>query len=371
MPALAHAAREKLQALDRAGRRRVLKETRRQSGAVVWRGGKKLISFCCNDYLGLSQHPQVKAAAIAATEKYGAGAGAARLVTGNHPLYASLEAKLAKWKGTEAALVFGSGYLANSSIIPSLVGRGDLVLADRLVHACIIDGALLSGAKLLRFAHNDAADCEKLLAAHRAKHENCLIVTDEVFSMDGDVAPLAKLGRIAAAHDAWLMADGAHSFAGAHAPVDVYVGTLSKALGSYGGYVAASREVVDYIPTSARSFIFSTGLPPAALAAAEAALDIILANPALTEKPIALARLFTKTLGVPEAESPIVPLVLKEEERALKAAATLEEKGYLAVAIRPPTVPEGTSRLRFTFSAEHKEEDVLALAKLICKEGWI
>jgi 8-amino-7-oxononanoate synthase len=292
-------------------------------------------------------------------------------VTGNHPLYAQLETKLAKWKGTETALVFGSGYLANTGIIPALVGKGDLIIADRLVHACLIDGAQLSGAKLLRFKHNDAADCGRILAAERAKYMHCLIVTDEVFSMDGDVAPLAELGTLAAAHDAWLMADGAHSFVSAHPPVDIYIGTLSKALASYGGFVAAKRDVVDYIATSARSFMFSTGLPPAAIAAADAALDILIANPALGEMPVTKARLFTEALGLPRAESPIVPLILGDEAKALAAAATLEAAGYLVVAIRPPTVPEGTSRLRFAFSALHRDEDILQLVQIIKKEGWI
>ncbi len=371
MPALASAAREKLHALERAGRRRVLTESHREEAAVVMRGGKRLLSFSCNDYLGLSHHPKVKEAAAKASQQFGAGAGAARLVTGNHPLYVQFEKKLAVWKGTEAALVFGSGYLANTGIIPALVGKGDLILADKLVHACLLDGAQLSGAKLLRFKHNDMGDCERLFAAHRAQHTHCLIVTDEVFSMDGDVAPLAELAALATTHDAWLMADGAHSFAGKHAPVDVYVGTLSKALGSYGGYVAAGRDVIDYITTSARSFMFSTGLPPASIAAADAALDIVMANPELSDMPLAKARLFTKTLGLPDAQSAIVPLVLGDEAKALAAAATLEEAGYLAVAIRPPTVPEGTSRLRFAFSALHPDEDIVKLAQVIKHEGWV
>ncbi len=359
-----------MQALERAGRRRAPADTQREAGALVQRAGRRLVSFSCNDYLGLSQHPAVKAAAAAAVDAYGAGAGASRLVTGSHPPYARFEAKLAAWKGTEAALVFGSGYLANTGIIPALVGKGDLILADRLVHACLLDGAQLSGAKLLRFKHNDLADCERWLTKERAKHTHCLIVTDEIFSMDGDRAPLAALGRLAAAHDAWLMADGAHSFDGEHPPVDVYVGTLSKALGSYGGYVAAGRDVIALLATSARSFMFSTALPPAAIAAADAALDLLLANPALKDAPLAKARLFTKEAGLPEAQSAIVPLVLGDEARALAAAATLEKAGFLAVAIRPPTVPEGTSRLRFAFSSQHRDEDILELARIVRKEGW-
>lgn len=370
MPALASAAREKLHSLAQAGRRRALASTHREDGVYVTRGERRLISFSCNDYLGLSHHPAVVEAAKSALALYGSGAGAARLVTGNHPLYAQLEAKLAVWKGAEAALVFGSGYLANTGIIPAIVGKGDLILADKLVHACLIDGAQLSGAKLLRFKHNDMNDCERLLATQRGNYAHCLIVTDHVFSMDGDVAPLEKLGELAAVHDAWLMADGAHNLEGTHPPVDLYVGTLSKALASYGGYVAASQDVIDYLATSSRSFMFSTGLPPSAVAAALGALEILIADPALAEAPLARARVFTETLGLPQAQSPIVPLLMGEESRALSAAAVLEEAGFMAVAIRPPTVPEGTSRLRFAFSALHREEDVLRLAAVIRKEGW-
>jgi 8-amino-7-oxononanoate synthase len=371
MPALAEVAREKLQALDAQGRRRVLKSSQREEGVMVVRGGKRLISFSCNDYLGLAQHAQVKAAAIGVTEKYGTGAGASRLITGNHPLYAELETKIAAWKGTERALVFGSGYLTNTGVIPAFMGKGDLILADKLVHACLIDGAMLSGAKLVRFKHNDVEDCRRLLEAQRKKHPHCLIVTDEVFSMDGDLAPLAELAALARAHGAWVMADGAHSFAGKHVAVDIYTGTLSKALGSYGGYVAASREVIDYLATQARSFMFSTGLPPAVVAAALAALDLLTGNPALAGMPLARARLFTSLLGLPPAQSAIVPLLLGEESRALAAAAKLEEAGYLVAAIRPPTVPPGTSRLRFAFSALHTQEDVQKLAGMIKKEGWV
>jgi len=371
MPALASAAREKLQDLTDTCRKRVLMESHRGGDAIVMRGGRRLVSFSCNDYLGLSQHAAVKAAAMAAVEKYGAGAGASRLVTGNHPLYAELETNLAAWKGTQAALVFGSGYLANIGVIPAFTGKGDLLLADKLVHACLIDGAQLSGAKLIRFRHNDVGDCQRLLAAQRPQHRHCLIVTDEVYSMDGDQAPLAELSALAKAHDAWLMADGAHSFAAAHAPVDVYTGTLSKALGSYGGYVAASRDVIDYLATGARSFMFSTGLPPAAIAAASAALAIVRSDAGLVARPLAKARLFTGALGLPPAQSAIVPLVIGEEKRAVKAAQALEQEGYLVTAIRPPTVPLGASRLRFAFCAQHGEEDILALARIVKREGWV
>lgn len=371
MPALAEVAREKLQALAGVSRRRELSVTARGEGVIVERGGKKLLSFCCNDYLGLSQDARVKAAAIEAVGQYGAGAGASRLVTGNHPLYSELETKLAAWKGTEAALVLGSGYLTNIGVIPVLVGKGDLVLADRLVHACLLDGALLSGAKLVRFRHNDMQDCEKLLTENRAKHQRCLIVTDEVFSMDGDLAPLAQLRALADTHDAWLLADGAHSLGLPHADVDIYTGTLSKALGSYGGVVCGSGALIDYLATSARSFMFSTGLPPAAVAAANTAVEIIMQTPELVQAPLAKARLFTQSLGLPEAQSQIVPLLLGEEAKALAAAQELELAGYCVSAIRPPTVPEHTSRLRFAFSALHEDADITKLADFIRVRDWV
>lgn len=367
MAILSDVATKKLKALEEQARRRELVVSAREKGSIVTRKSKKLISFSCNDYLGLSHHPSVKSAAIKAIRKYGSGSGAARLVTGNHPLYNRLEASIAKWKGTEAALIIGSGYLANIGIIPAIVGKDDLIIADKLVHACLLDGARLSGAKLLRFKHNDMADCERLLVSHCKEHTHCLIVTDEVFSMDGDLAPLPALHKLAQAHDAWLMVDGAHSLTKLSVPVDIYVGTLSKALGSYGGYVCAKKEVIDYITNHARSFMFSTALPPSSIASAQAALDILIRNLKLALKPIENALIFTRALGIPDAESPIVPLIMGEDKKAVDAAAILAKAGYLAVAIRPPTVPEGTARLRFAFSAEHKKHDILKMAEFIKK----
>lgn len=371
MPTLDDVASKKLQELTSQGRKRALRDTLRLPNAIIKREGKTLISFTCNDYLGLSHHPAVIKASEEVTKQYGAGAGASRLVTGNHPLYASLEQRIATWKGTEAALVFGSGYLANIGIIPALVGKDDLILADKLVHACLIDGARLSGAKLLRFKHNDVADCARLLASHHAHHRHVLIVTDEVFSMDGDIAPLTELKALAQEFDAWLMSDSAHALSPHQVKADIQMGTLSKTLGSYGGYVAGSKVLIDYITSTARSFIFTTGLPPATIAAADAALKIVMADKTLTLQPLAKARLFTHTLGLPDAESPIVPLILGDEEKAIAASLALEKAGFAVAAIRPPTVPEGTSRLRFTFSALHRDEDIKKLAACIKKLGLI
>jgi len=360
-------ALEKLAALDAAHRRRVPVETARTDGVWAMRGGKRLLSFSCNDYLGLTQHPAVKAAAREAIARYGAGAGASRLVTGNHPLYDALESRLARLKGTEAACVFGSGYLANAGIVPALIGEGDLLLVDELAHSCLWAGAQLSRARVLGFRHNDVAAAAALLAVHRAAHGRAMIVTDSVFSMDGDVAPLAELAALAQAHDSWLMSDDAHGL-GIVAPTarpELQMGTLSKALGSYGGYLCASRAVIDLVKTRARTLIYSTGLPPASVAAALAALDVIAADPALAARPLRHARMFTRLLDRPEAESPIVPIVLGAESAALAASALLEEEGFLVSAIRPPTVPAGTARLRLAFAAGHSEDDIARLADVL------
>lgn len=369
-------AGEKLAALDAKSLRRHLKPTRRHDGAVVERDGKRLISFSCNDYLGLSQHPAVRAAAAEAALNYGAGAAASRLVTGDHPLLSDLEKRLARLKGTEAACVFGSGYLANTGVIPTLVGPGDAIFIDALAHACIWAGAQLSGAKIVKFAHNDVADLERLLKAERSQARRALVATDGVFSMDGDIAPLSALSDLCQGHDAWLLSDDAHGigvlaegrgsaalFPDARIPLQM--GTLSKALGSYGGYLCGSQAVIDLLKTRARTLVYATGLPPASAAAALASLDIIEAEPALTKQPLAKARLFTARIDLPDAESPIVPVVMGSAEAALAASAALEAQGFLVVAIRPPTVPEGTARLRVAFSAGHDDADVIGLADAV------
>ena len=377
MESLDRFARAKLDSLSSRRLRRTLRETAPCGPVRVRREGRRLVSFCGNDYLNLSQHPAVKRAAMEATERWGAGAGASRLVTGNHPLFAALERRLAALKGSEDACVFGSGYLANLGIVPSLAGKGDLILADELSHACLRAGAALSGARIEIFRHNDLGHLTALLAAHRAAHGHALLLTDGVFSMDGDRAPVAALGEIAAAHDAWLMTDDAHgigvvgggrgsSFAdGARDAVPLQMGTLSKAVGSYGGYLCASRPVVDLIRTRARPFIYSTGLPPGAVAASIASLDLIANEPALVAQPLRKAALFCARLDRPPPESCIVPVLLGTPDRALAASRLLEDEGFLVTAIRPPTVPEGTARLRLTFSAGHDDADVERLARLV------
>ena len=365
MASLDQFASAKLAQLDAAHLRRSLADTERGDGLWLTRGGRRMLSFSCNDYLNLTHHPRVKAAAVAAVEKFGAGAGASRLVTGNHPLYAQLEARLAQLKGTDAACVFGSGYLANAGIVPAIVGEGDLLLVDALSHSCLWAGAQLSRATVLTFRHNDVAHVAEILSAQRGAHRHALIVTDRVFSMDGDLAPLNELSALARTHDAWLMSDDAHGLAvvPGENPADLKMGTLSKALGSYGGYVCASRPVIDLIKTRARTLIYSTGLPPASVAAALAALDVIADDPALAVRPLAKARDFTRALNLPEAQSPIVPIVLRDAKTALEAQAALEREGFLVTAIRPPTVP--TPRLRFAFTAGHRGDEIARLARIV------
>ena len=374
-------AAEKLASLAAKNLRRTLVETAREDGIWMTRavstGVRRLLSFSCNDYLNLAQHPAVQDAAIAAIRTHGVGAGASRLVTGNHPLFAELEERLARLKNTEAACVFGSGYLANLGIISALIGKNDLLLVDELSHSCILAGGELSGGKMLTFRHNDVAHARALLKEHRGQSRNALIATDGVFSMDGDLAPLHELAALAHEHDAWLLSDDAHgigvvgggrgsSFAtGLKAPVDLQMGTLSKAIGGYGGYLCASRAVIEFIKNRARTFAYSTALPPAMAAAAIAALDIIAQQPDLAALPLQKAQAFTARLNLPPAQSPIVPILLGDTETALNASRMLEDEGFLVTAIRPPTVPAGTARLRFTFSAAHEDADILRLAAVV------
>jgi 8-amino-7-oxononanoate synthase len=377
MRSLDQFAQERLRQREAQNLRRAIAETEPSGGVWVTRGGRKLLSFCSNDYLNLTQHPTIKQAAKDAIDRYGAGAGASRLITGSHPLYAELETRLARLKGTEAACVFGSGYLANTGIIPALVGKGDLIVADELAHSCIRTGASLSGAEIILFRHNDIEHARKLLAEHRASAQHALLVTEGVFSMDGDLAPLHELADLAKTYDAWLMTDDAHgigvlgggrgsTFASAEPPhVPLQMGTLSKAIGSYGGYLCASRAVIDLMQNRARTVIYSTGLPPASVAASIAALDLIERDPAYAALPLQKAKHFTALTNLPQATSPIVPLLIGDEDRTMNSAKLLEDEGFLVIGIRPPTVPAGTARLRFTFSAAHEDHHIERLAAVV------
>lgn len=381
MSSLDRFAAAKLVQLDSQSLRRVLTDTARSAGSRARRAGRELTSFCCNDYLDLTQHPKVKAAAAAALEEFGAGSGASRLVTGNHPLNAALEDRLARIKGSEAACVFGSGYLANIGVPPVVCGEGDLILIDELAHASMHAGAKLSDAETVRFPHNDLKFCRALLRDKRARHGHCLVMTEGVFSMDGDRAPLRALADLAREFDAWLLCDDAHglgvlgggrgtAFESDPVPeIPLQIGTLSKAVGAYGGFLCASKPVIDLVKTRSRSLVYSTGLPPSVLAAALAALDVIASDHDLVARPLANARLFTSQLNLPQAESPVVPLIVGDPKTTLAASRALEADGFLVTAIRPPTVPDGTARLRFTFTAAHREDDIRRLAGSVRQIG--
>ncbi|RMF09527.1 MAG: 8-amino-7-oxononanoate synthase [Alphaproteobacteria bacterium] len=372
-------ATRKLADIEGRGLLRHLVTTHRGPGGAATQGGRRLISFCCNDYLNLSQNREVIASAQAAAAEYGAGAGGSRLVTGNYPLLAELEDRLARLKGTEAACVFGSGYLANIGIIPCFAGPDDVIFIDELAHACLFAGARMSRAATHVFRHNDMDHLQALLDRQRNRHRHALVITDGVFSMDGDLAPLDIMGPLARAHDAWLLTDDAHgigvvgrdgrgssfAFGSEKADVPLQMGTLSKAVGSYGGYLCASEPVIALVRNRARSLVFTTAPPPASIGAALAALDIIERDAELRQAPLAKARLFTDFLGLPDPQSPIVPIIVGAPDRAVEASRKLRDQGFLVNAIRPPSVPEGTARLRVTFMANHGDEDVLRLARAV------
>lgn len=335
-----------------------------------------MISFCSNDYLGLSRNPRVIEAAQQALNGYGAGAGASRLVTGNHPVLIALETRIAAFKSYESALVFGSGYLANVGTISVIAQEGDLILIDEFAHACQIAGARLSKARTAVFRHNDMDHLDQLLKSKRPGARNCLIVSEGVFSMDGDLCPWPDIRALAQAHDAWTMIDDAHGtgvIGGGRGMADywkgpgpdIIMGTLSKAFGSYGGFIASQRSVIDLVLSRAPSFIFATALPPASAAAALAALDIVSDKPELCETPLAHARMYCEVAGLPRPMSHIVPVILGSASRALAASIELENEGFMVTAIRPPTVPDGTSRLRFTFAADHEKSDVVRLGQIV------
>ena len=320
------------------------------------------IAFNDNDYFNLSTHPDVISAIIQTTKSEGMGIRASRLVTGNNPQYTALETLLAQMKQTEAALVFGSGYLTHIGIIPALVGKGDLIIADKYMHASMIDAARLSGATCLRFLHNNLTSCRILLERYRHQYRHCIILTETIFSMDGDTAPLAGLSELAKIHDALLVSDDAHGTGFfMENPLNnshLHMGTLSKALGSYGGYVCGSKVMMDYLTNTARSLIYSTALPAPLLAGAYAALNYLKNNINLSTQLIDKAKYFTDKMKISEARSPIVPYIVHSSQRAIALSRGLKEKGLLVPAIRPPTVPRNTARLRITFCLSHTQNQI-------------
>ncbi|MBI4644672.1 MAG: 8-amino-7-oxononanoate synthase [Deltaproteobacteria bacterium] len=373
-----------LEAQDLRRRLQVVEEV--LPGGHVRVAGQVLLNLSSNDYLGLAQDPRLIAAAQAAAARWGVGAGASRLVVGHLGLHEAVEADLAAFKGTEAAVIFSTGYMANVGVIAALMGPGDIIFSDRLNHASIMDGIKLSGAALQRFPHRDLNRLEKIFKQAPAGKRR-LLITDSVFSVDGDLAPLKELVELKERHGAWLMIDEAHA-TGVLGPggaglaqalaltgaVDIHMGTFSKALGSLGGYVAGARRLIDYLHNRARSFIYSTALPPPVLGAIQAALQIVQEEPERRLNLLENAAKFRRglqaagfdTLG---SETQIIPVLVGKNEPTLKFAAALRQRGLMAVALRPPTVPPGKARVRFSLSAAHREEDLSRALETIVETG--
>ncbi len=345
--------------------------------------GAEVLLLCSNNYLGLADHPRVRQAAATAAERYGAGAGASRLISGTMSIHRKLEERLAEFKNTEAALLFGSGYLANTGTVGALAGRGEVVFSDELNHASLIDGCRLSRADTFVYRHRDMEHLEYGLNQVGARA--ALIVTDSVFSMDGDVAPLIDLIGLARRYGCRLMVDEAHgtgalgpggrgavAAAGLEGEVDVIIGTLGKALGGYGAYVCASAELIELLVNVSRPFIFSTAPPPPSIGAALAALSLLDSRPGLVEQlrrnAAGLRQALTSNgLEIGPSRTQIVPVVVGDARRAVALAERTLDGGIFAQAIRPPTVPEGSSRLRLTVMANHREDELQRAAKVIAR----
>ena len=349
---------------------RVLRPIDGAQDAVVSLDGHDVLLFSSNNYLGLANHPALKRAAAEAVERFGCGSGASRLISGSMVVHHELEARLAALKKTEAALVFPTGYHANVGVLSALMGPGDTILSDGLNHASIIDGCRLSRAEVRVYPHGDTQTLAALLAACPPSGRR-LIVTDTVFSMDGDLAPLAELVELARRYDAWLMVDEAHATgvfgphggglveqAGLVDHVDIHMGTLGKALGGIGAYVAGSRELIDWLVNRARSFIYTTGMPPAAAASALAALDLVEREPERRQRLWDNTRFLSDGLrglgyGIGDSRSQILPVIIGDARQTMALAEATLRRGVFAHGIRPPTVPEGTSRIRVTPMATH------------------
>ena len=366
----------RLQQLQQRRQRRVVEAQPGEGGSARVRvDGRELVNFCSNDYLGLAHDKRLGAAMVAAAGRWGAGAGAAHLLTGHTREHHELETELAAFTGRESALLFSTGYMANVGVIQALCSRADVIVQDRLNHASLLDGARLSGARLQRYAHGDIAAAGALLEA--AGERAALLATDGVFSMDGDIAPLEGLAVLAARHRAWLLVDDAHGLGVIGATgrgvleqagldeqqVPLLVGTLGKALGSFGAFVAGQRDLIELVMQRARSYIYTTALPPAVAAATREALRIVDRDSAPRERVHALTRRFRvgasqMGLAIGASTTPIQPLLLGDAAHCLAASQRLMDRGYWVAAIRSPTVPAGTERLRINLSAAHQDHEV-------------
>ncbi|SFA51937.1 8-amino-7-oxononanoate synthase [Parageobacillus thermantarcticus] len=375
-----------LQQLEQKTQKRSLKNVSFCNGSWIVMNGRKLLNLASNDYLGLASDERLIEAGCQAMCTYGAGATASRLIVGNYELYAKAEAALKNWKKKEAALIFNSGYTANLGIIAALIGRDDIVFSDWLNHASIIDGIRLSGAERYRYYHNDLDHLESLLK-QASPHKRKLIVTDSIFSMDGDMAQLEGLVTLKKRYNAILMVDEAHS-SGLYGErgeglvhhlhlqdqVDIQMGTFSKALGSFGAYVVGEQWLVDYLINTMRSFIFTTALPPAVLGTIEKAIEIVQNEQAKRQTLQAHSCYFRDELqklgfNVGKSTTHIVPIIIGSNEQTVQMSERLQEYGIAAVAIRPPTVPEGTSRIRFSLTAALAKEEIDWALERIARAG--
>lgn len=383
---LTHSLQSRLDALRQTGRLRRLRTVGHPQRPQITLDGQPVVDCCSNDYLGLSAHPRLIAASREALEQYGTGSGGSRLIGGTLDLHIALEDTLARFKGTEAALVFNSGYQANISLLSGLVERHDWVFADKYNHASLVDGAILSRAKVVRYPHLDMGFLENALKKAPLGSTKW-IVTDTIFSMDGDAAPLQTLYNLARQYNAWLILDEAHAtgiFGDRHrsglwettgiGPSErvIQMGTFSKALGGFGAYVAGSRQVVQAMLQFCRGFIYSTALPPAVIAANHAAVLEVMDSPNHTARLWTNIRYFESKAreALPEGtlafiQSPIVPVILGNPEITMHSAQQLLDSGYYVQGIRPPTVPEGTSRLRITLSANHNQAQIDGLISVL------
>ncbi len=345
-------------------------------GAWLIVDGKKVLNFCSNNYLGLANHPKMVEAAAAALRKYGVGPGAVRSIAGTMEIHTELEERLARFKGVEAAVVLQSGFAANTAVIPVLVGKDDLIISDELNHASIIDGCRLSGAPIERYAHTDVADLERVINENEGKYRRALVITDGVFSMDGDLAPLDEIYEVTSRYDIMLMVDDAHGEGvvgrggrgivdhfGLHGKVDIEVGTLSKAFGVVGGIVAGNARIIEWVRQRGRPFLFSSATPPADVAACIAAVDLLENSTELVDRLWANARYFKeqlKQMGLDTGHSatPITPVMLGEAPLAQQFSRELFEENVFAMALGFPTVPQGKARIRVMISAAHSREDL-------------
>jgi glycine C-acetyltransferase len=367
---------QEIDALKTAGLYNHIRTLGSPQGAWLIVDGKRVLNFCSNNYLGLANHPKLIEAAAAALHKYGVGPGAVRSIAGTMEIHTELEQRLAKFKGVEAAIVLQSGFSANTAVIPVLVGKEDLILSDALNHASIIDGSRLSGARIERYTHADVADLERMIKENAGTYRRALVITDGVFSMDGDMAPLDKIYEVTNRYDIMLMVDDAHGEGvvgrggrgivdhfGLHGKVDVEVGTLSKAFGVVGGIVAGSAKVIEWVRQRGRPFLFSSATPPADVAACIAAVDLLESSTELVDRLWENARYFKaalKEMGLNTGSSvtPITPVMLGEAPLAQQFSRELFAESVFAMSLGFPTVPQGKARIRVMISAAHSRDDL-------------